>query len=245
MNDKKSRERAFLDEIRSLYLEFPAGTPIEHERPDFVINLPSLILGIEVVDYVRGQNNNGSSIRQREIVGQRMADTARLKFLALHSEPLVVNFFFHAGKYPSTIEVEELAHRASALIANRTPQNLFEHIRLGHEQLENYGLEKYVSAIQILRVSNERQSLWSFQESGVVDGQINELRNLIASKEARVGDYLQHCDKVWLVIVADGRHISSMVEFDDDVRQHPFSTRFDRILFYDRLTKEIISLASR
>ena len=87
MSDKKARERLFLNEVVTLYPDFPFGSIINTERPDFLIMNNSQVIGIEVVDYIRGQNSGESVYRRNEILWQKVADTARAEFEAIHSDP--------------------------------------------------------------------------------------------------------------------------------------------------------------
>jgi hypothetical protein len=56
---------------------------------------------------------------------------------------------------------------------------------------------------------------------------VNELQELLAWKYTKVPEYLQRCDDVWLVIVADGSYISSTAELSEgDLRQVHFPSLF-------------------
>lgn len=240
--DKKSRERQFLDEIAEKYPDFPQGSIVDYERPDFLVQHESFTTGIEIVDYIRGQNNDGASNRRNEVLWQRIADSARAKFVSSHTVPLLVHFHWNPHRYPNQLEVGPLAGAASSIVANHIPQMLFETIRIGDTELENTALEEYLHSIHVMRVRDDTQSLWSFVGAGFVEVQRDELRDLISSKEAKVQDYLQECDAVWLIIVADGRNISSSAELVDETMRYPFGSLFERILFYNRIKKQIITL---
>ncbi|MFW6135400.1 MAG: hypothetical protein ACOC7N_01105 [Chloroflexota bacterium] len=54
--DKKRRERRLLAAFGSVYSPFPSGRLGGFERPDFVLCTDAgTVIGIELVDYVRGQ----------------------------------------------------------------------------------------------------------------------------------------------------------------------------------------------
>ncbi len=65
--------------------------------------------------------------------------------------------------------------------------------------------------------------------------------NVIETKRAQ--GYLQDCDEMWLLIVADGRYMSSTGELlQEEVRVSQLQTAFQRVLFYDRWNKQVTSL---
>ena len=77
---------------------------------------------------------------------------------------------------------------------------------------------------------------------GFIELQIDELQGLIASKDAKVQEYLRHCETAWLIIVADGQYISSNAELPPEVRQHAYKSQFERVLFYDRFSQRVVPL---
>ena len=78
-NDKKKRERRFLDEFIQLYPAFPIGKVKCHESPDFLIELETQMLGIEIIDFVRGQNEGVSKDRRNEFLRDNIADLVKQK----------------------------------------------------------------------------------------------------------------------------------------------------------------------
>jgi hypothetical protein len=68
MSDKKALEPLFLEEVTAIYLDFPSGTITDSERPDSLVSSGSQVTGIDVVDYVRGQDSGGSDYRRNELL---------------------------------------------------------------------------------------------------------------------------------------------------------------------------------
>lgn len=242
MRDKKARERLFLDQFASVYPDFPSGIIANAERPDFLVSDSSRVTGIEIIDYVRGQDSKGSVYRRNEMLWQEIANKARREFEFLFPDPLMVHFLWRSGQQPRKSEMSDLAVSAATLIGRSAPKKLFESIRIAHKELAGTPLQTLVSSIHVTRVRNTRQVSWSFIGVGFVSVSINEVRSLIASKNAKVAAYLQQCDEVWLLIVADGARISSTLELSEEVRQTQFSSRFEKVLLYDYQSKQVISL---
>jgi hypothetical protein len=235
MNDKKNRERLFIMEVAAIFPDFPSGTINDSERPDFLISSHSYVVGVEVVGYMRGQNRGESINRRNERLWQQVADMAKQKYERHHSEPLMVHFIWHSHRYPRKANIQQLTTSASAIIGQFIPQDLFERIRVSSDDLANTPLEEFLHSIHISRVRNDQQVLWSFVNSDFISLTVNEIQDLITSKNPKVPDYLLKCDKVWLLIVADGQNISSNVDVPEAVKQNTYSSSFEKVLFYDRL----------
>ncbi|MBV9864609.1 MAG: hypothetical protein JO316_04615 [Abitibacteriaceae bacterium] len=67
-----------------------------------------------------------------------------------------------------------------------------------------------------------------------------DLQDIISAKHARITSYLRKCSQVWLLIVADAAHISSIGDIDDSVRDYEYTSGFDRIIFYDAFNKKVV-----
>jgi hypothetical protein len=104
------------------------------------------------------------------------------------------------------------------------------------------GLQLFVSSISVTRVKNKQRALWSSVDAGFVSVPASELQELIASKNVRVSNYLQRCDEVWLLIVADGGYVSSTADLPGDIEQVQSRSAFRKVLFYDRPNQRIATL---
>ena len=78
-NSKKARERQLFDEVAQMYPEFPEGEIIEGESPDFQIHQDTRVIGVEIVDYVRGQNKGESVEWRNEVLWQKVANVAQVR----------------------------------------------------------------------------------------------------------------------------------------------------------------------
>src|SRR6266498_450350 len=75
---KKQREKELLDEFGALYVDFPIGTIVEAEEPDFLVQTSSQVLGIELLEFHKKEGGERSSqIRQRENFHERLAQRAQ------------------------------------------------------------------------------------------------------------------------------------------------------------------------
>lgn len=242
MRDKKARERLFLKEVTTIFPYFPNGTVIDSEQPDFLISVNQKIIGVELVDYVRGQNKGDSSYRRNEVLWQRVTDKAKVVFETQHAEPLMVHLHWYKHKHLHQSEVNPLANEIATIIKNHIPVGLFDTIQIKNKEMGNGRLSFYAHGIHVTRTRNKEQSLWSFINSGFISVPVTELQELINNKDIKVTEYLKKCDEVWLVIVADGSQISSNVDLHQDVIEHDYNTDFTNILFYNRLNRSVMQL---
>ncbi len=244
MNHKKALERSFLAEVKAIYPDFPSGAIANMERPDFLVSGEPHITGIEVVRYLRRQDkgHGGSAEHPNETLRQQIADEARREFESSRSDPLMVQFLWHSDRSLRKADVPDLAASAVNLVEQYVPQALFDSTRIAGTQLMDTALQVFVSSISVTRVRNKQQALWSSIDIGFVSVSASELQELIASKNAKVPDYLQNCDDVWLLIVAYGGRISSTAELQEGIQQGTFRSQFHRILFYDRPNERITTL---
>lgn len=240
MGNKKALERSFLAEIAAIYPDFPSGIITNTERPDFLVLGESYITGMEVVGYVRGQGHGGSVDRRNETLRQEIAEEARQVFESSHSDPLMVRFLWHSAQHLRKSDVPDIGASAAKIVGQNIPQSLFDSTRIAGNELVDTALQEFVSSISVTRVRN--QALWSSVDAGFVSVPASELQELLASKNAKVQDYLQRCDEVWLLIVADGRYISSTADLPEDIQQVHFRSAFRKVLFYDRPNQRIATL---
>ena len=82
MDPKKHRELSFLNEFRTLIPDFPRGQVRPADPPDFLIVDAGRVVGIELVDYVRGDASGGSLVRKAERDREVVAEIARSAFEA-------------------------------------------------------------------------------------------------------------------------------------------------------------------
>lgn len=246
---QKERERDFLSRFGLLYSDFPPGEIIECEAPDFLIPTDTETIGIEVVEYIRGQKpdkgNGGSELRKDENIRNKVARLARAKFEARDSAPLLVQFYWYPHRHFKQADVERLASFAAALIFNSGLQEALRSTWIRQDQLADTPLEQFVASIFVMRVRTQQQSQWSNAEFGFPEISIDELQNLVLSKEKKIASYLGKCDSVWLLIVADGQHISSIAELSNAVRQYPFQSHFQRVFFFNLVDQSVITLVNK
>jgi len=240
-DNKKARERQFLDKFLSNYPEFPEGEIIDFESPDFWVKQNTKILGVEIVNFIRGQNQGESVDRRNEILWQKIADEARKKFAVKFDIPLTVHFFWHSRYNLRQSEISQLADSAVSLIGKYIPEKLFGSVRIDYNEINTTLLKKVCRSISVLKVRDVAQSSWSSMITGWTEVQTDEIQYLLDLKKDKVEAYLQNCDMVWLIIVADGEHISSTIDISV-VKEQVYKTSFEKVFVYDYRRNGIFQL---
>lgn len=239
---KKARERQQLLEVAEIYEKFPIGNIIDSESPDFLIQSSDKIIGVELVDYVRGQAAGDAPDRRNERLWEMIADEAKTVFESQHNESLEVIFHWYAHRYPRKSEISRLANEAVSIIEANIPLGLFEHIKVYKDQLGEGKLSHFAFSLHIIRAKNSSQTMWSAINSGWPSVSQNELQTLIDKKDGKISEYLGNCDFVWLLVVADGGSISTLAHLETDVINSTYYSNFTNVLFYDQLDKKVLAL---
>jgi hypothetical protein len=242
MDNKKIRERKFIDEVAQISPTFPVGEIVDTESPDFLIKQNSKIIGVELVDYVRGQIEGESVERRNEVLWQKVANKAKEFFEAKHNIPLLIHFHWNKRHFLRQAEISQLANDVVRVVENHIPAQLFGNIRIGLDELEGTLLENVCHSITITRVRNDKQSLWSFISSGWLAVQANEIQHLIDAKNDKAQEYLRRCDEIWLIIVADGHYITSNIDLPELTANNVYTSLFEQVLVYDRISKSVFQL---
>lgn len=240
--DKKGKERKNLLEFIEIFPEFKRGEIRDFEEPDFLMEDNSNIIGIEIVDFIRGQNKQGSADRRNEILRQVISEKAKRQFEEKNKVSLLISFFWNSHYLIQEKEIPKLVESICFTVENHIPSNPHDSSNLSSENLAKANLDGVLHSIKIWRNPDTNKSLWNITSSGWVSTSIDELQRLIDSKNKLVKSYLRNCNEVELLIIADGHFISSMIDIPSEVINHKFSSFFSNVYIFDRIEKKKISL---
>jgi hypothetical protein len=237
---KKNWETRYLEKVKSLYPAFPQGTIIPHEEPDFLISNAEDRVGIEMVQYVRGQSKRGSRTRWHEELHDEIVDLAKAKFEAQSAIPLSVHLHWFHHQELRGDDAHWISEELNRLVGNYEAIEINEGVSFEPDYREK--VSDFIAHVSIRRRTSGK-SVWSSVEVGPAEASGSEVRDLISAKNLKVKSYLRHCTKIWLVIVADGQRISSSGGLNDRDRLLRFESEFDKLLYYDGDTKSLFELA--
>jgi hypothetical protein len=245
LKTKKERELFFLERVRSVYSAFPVGEISQFEEPNFpdsIIGSGSFAVGIELVDYIREQNSSGSRLRRYEKIHEKVVSRAKNEFERIFQIPLSVHLHWFHHKELGEAEADRLATEIAELVTTIIPDKAYEGVSI--EPYEVGAIDYHITRLSVTRLRSSAKGGWSSVEAGFVEVDVNEFQALISSKDSKIDAYQRNCDSVWLLIVADGRYISSNAEIRNSVRQYSFESRFAKILFYDAASNCVVELSN-
>jgi hypothetical protein len=91
------------------------------------------------------------------------------------------------------------------------------------------------------------ESQWGVSRSGgiLVMGE-DRIQSEIDVKDAKVAKYRNECDELWLLLVSGGASPSTALRLPDDIDELQFTTRFDRVFYFNNFegtSKELATSA--
>lgn len=239
MNQQKMRELAFINEIVSLRPDLFPKPLAESESPDFLMQDHDKTIGIEMMEYVRGQDNKGSIIRRSETAQQTLANYAYQAFKEKHNEAIFVTLHCDPNIAPEKSKLRQLASVLVNIVEPNIPQDLYASVKLDYDDLQGTDLQSFLYSINIQRVKADGDG-WGIMSASFISTTQEEIQNIINLKDSKVSSYLKQCNEIWLLVVAESYlALSGHISFTTDILKHNYRTNFNRVLFYDRATKQV------
>lgn len=223
----------------------------EGEAPDFIVDVEGSSIGVEITEYVRGRSATGSPQRQQHRFIQDVLDEARRIVEARSAIPLWVTVDATLGRAdvkPAVLAAqlaevvlrclggEEIAPRPGPYGMPALVSPVF------HECRVPAGLEAIVDRLTIVELPARSVTRWRIRQSGNTLAYIDELEEIVASKESLIRTYLDRTDEVWLAIDAFGGDILQAITLTTAVVEHPYRTTFARLYVVDRAERQVVAL---
>ncbi|MFW5709617.1 MAG: hypothetical protein ACOCX5_05295 [Chloroflexota bacterium] len=215
--------------------EFEIWEDTLYDPPDVFV--PDLNLGIELVDFLHGAGKNGSHIKAAENVQDQIVEDAQRLFEEKHPEPyLVVSVRWHNWSLPRKPEQGAIRDCIVDIISKSPRPTTDQIIELSWEDLEGTVLEHHLDSIAIYNYDQQEQGHWTSPRAGWVGAELQAFEAIVRRKEQRL-PWKKHANmqKCWLVVVADGSDISSIVIPDSSVKPGRIISKFNRVYFFNRL----------
>lgn len=235
---KKRQEAWLLEKFRELYPEFPAGTVIPHEKPDFLIGTEQgAVVGIEVREWFYDENleegAGGSPSRREESLNARIVQRSQ-KFYSVWNLPEVdVGVLFHPRCPLREKQLETLAAEIAGIVAKHVPSaaGQFEAVRHPEPGWKDLPLE--VVSLFIYRPPAGREVIWAAEGGGILPTvTARHIEEAIRTKEPLLAKYRESANLVWLLIAAAGFNTSGFCEVDPELEQHRFNSEFDQVFSF-------------
>jgi hypothetical protein len=230
---QKEREQQYVEQIREFVPDFPDGSLLPGETPDFRVDLGGEILGIEVTE-VPNQRRRAVESEWDSIL--RDAETLAGRSLP-HLDVAVSFDASHHIRKPDRGRIGKAL--VSAVAAHLPPHGEQTQIRNSWRG----ALPDAVRMIHVARYDRLTGHCWTPLDGGMVTTDCrSEIQNAVDRKQRRLPACLEKCRRCWLLIVASGNAPSSFLDPDVSTRLARFSSEFDRAFFLNAFSSRWFEL---
>jgi hypothetical protein len=242
VNVKKRMER---DSIQMLLQQLGIDSVISDcEAPDFICVYGGQCLGIEVTELLRTSYDAGRESDQRAYEAERIMvkKLASQRYLKKGGLPVHVGIKFN--EKPITRKDRSIVADwlAELVFANQPSVN--EPFSWECERCTYGSYPAQISSVDVYRLDNGVINHWPHNCSAFVTaGAMEAVTASIASKEAKLQEYMHWCEACWLLLVADPVTRGSVSLFDwSECKSLVFKTCFERVFLRDTLEDAITEL---
>ncbi|OQC54481.1 MAG: hypothetical protein BWX54_02209 [Verrucomicrobia bacterium ADurb.Bin018] len=171
-----------------------------HENPDFLVKIDEQITGVEVTNlYLESSpGKKGSKIKAAESRRTKWLRALAAEYYKRHQTPIRLNLWTNFSL------CQELEDAILSKLKTISQIPLWKPVRY---EIELEMGRRCVAYVMRLPSKFHKYSRWTFinDHVGFVgDISWDHIINAVDKKSVRVTDYLKCCDRVWLILVADG-----------------------------------------
>ena len=220
-----------MERFKENFPAFPNGKIVPDESPDFLIQSPNEIVGIEITGFYR-QTSSGTKppLQQRQSVKRKIITLAKSSYDQKGLPPVFVGVHFALNFHCRKSEVQPISEKL---------------VNLAEKSLSNSETEKIwrrddirLNGVDLLSVKkmNLAKSYWSAPlASFVPTASSQQIQNILDDKDALCDEYRKKCDKIWLVVVMNRFDPASFSLISETTLGNEYSHSFDSafLFFYD------------
>lgn len=243
-----AQERHHLDAFLATCSTLPVGSVrpgAPGVEPDFVFEADDAVhpLGIEHTRFYRTDDNGVPVLRIQEGEQGQTIQTVQQLFERTCSEPVHVRLFWSTSVPVTKARRTPLAKAIAERIAAALTASPERSIHLDYDDGLGQGDLAEVDTIFIWRSTPEIGSHWGAPAADYVPDLLPaSIQAIIDKKNVKPSNYTAKYQKLWLLIVAEGNGVSSLYNLPAATREHRYRSEFDRVVFFDVFTKEVIDL---
>ncbi len=242
--EKKQLEILLMDYFRKSFPEFPKGSLVASESPDFIVPLKNRHqLGIELTR-LNPENATPLSEKQQAENNEKehLIELVRNIYENGTSSKLFVKFLFS--------DVENIDSERHMMVAVHTVNlirmalngksvNGFFKTSISSSQLPS-GLDE----ILIIRHPEMVTSVWERSNNlGISNDVLDDIRKSIRKKDEKLRLYQQqHLNYYWLLITTDRLRGIRNYNLQEKIMNHHFSSRFQHVFLFDLIKSDIFQL---
>jgi hypothetical protein len=239
---KQRKEYSWFEQARRVCSAFPQGPFEQPDPPDIFFR--DRQLGIEIIEYIRGQGIKGGSPERRlESNREKIVAVAQAKFEQRSSGNIHVSVFWVNKTVPHGTRASLIADRLTELVSGmlRMSDVLDLCWRPNFNVITNRLDIEYFGQICVRRLRKSNSS-WTCDNAGMIGNYAELLQKTIDIKKSKVPRYAESCGEVWLLIVATPHYISTTFSPDEDFDSATFRTHFHRVFVLDSFRDQVREL---
>lgn len=227
--NKKERERWFFEKLRGLLPDLLSGEVEQGDRPDIrAVSSDGSTIGIEVTELLHSAQPNGDSLQAQESLRNRIVRCAQMSYEKLEKEPVIASVHFDPACNLRKADVPRLVEALEKLVRRNLPE-VGEKAEEQYNWLNREYFPEEIHSILLHRFDGQSENVWNARGGTFVPAlRPDELAAIVAKKSSRVGAYRKNCDKVWLLIVANGLTLASIWTIEREVVAKVSRGPFDR-----------------
>jgi len=216
----------------------------DDERPDFLIENGDKTLGIEVIQLLEGSNSTGD--KRVKIEGGWADVISELdRVWKTNGLPKVeVSLIFSNETHVPGKKIESLVERIMKVVKENLPNEDEDKTFENDGTID--GFPEEITNLSILRCKGFKTSNWDYVDGSwgiILESKM--IQRCIDKKEMKRSDYIEKCDEVWLLIVANGGKPSGLFNYEPWLFESKFESSFDAVFFFDTSTASFVSLKSQ
>ncbi|MFC3683716.1 hypothetical protein [Hydrogenophaga luteola] len=233
---RKNREKHLLDRFLTV-----AGLEVQSveqsEAPDFLLQVQSKLIGIEVTEVFRNPDLSGRSPRALESITDRIVARARSLYHVRNCRFVHVNVLFFDGVDVQSLNREQVADRIATLVESMSLESAHVHWR---NDYEDPSLDA-VAFVTALAVPEASMSHWGVPRAGWRTKLSTELlRSAIEAKNEKVQAYRAKADEVWLLLAVEGSRPSQFFDPEVPPATSDLASRFDRTYWFNSMHDQVV-----
>lgn len=239
---KKELERFYFDSFVPKVSDFPTGKVDPDDSPDFLIEGPGYVLGVEVTGIFRSNQTQDRCEQTYEAEELMIVSQAEKIAIERNLPPLNVAVNFSIHNRPKKVDRRSIANKLVETVKSSLPAVDIADFYLGPE----HGLPSVIESVSVSKNPWTTCPLWQKTLVGfVMDDCEVDLQRTIDDKNPKLVHYKQRCSECWLLIVANWFHgPSAFYEPSDKLIAHSFNTAFDRVYFLELFSGRLLRLGT-
>ncbi|HWN08618.1 MAG TPA: hypothetical protein VNO50_04990 [Pyrinomonadaceae bacterium] len=242
---KKEIERYHLELFRETCPDFPSGTIVDSEEPDFLVENGSATIGIELTEMYREAPESGRPMQASEKLTDGLVEEARSIHDLRGGPVLTVRAEFDLGSKFGKARRSQVASNLADLVLANCP-DIGDEVKLENNYDDLDVFPEEITRIRIQRSPYRSRSLWTAPHAAFIPSMdVGILQERIDEKNKRAAVYRKRTSEIWLVVIYNlSLSLASSFERCSEAFQQTYRSDFDRTFMLDAFGRSSVELTT-